>query len=203
MVKDEACTLLHHSDYKIATNHWGLEHLRPEREKCDRCGLPSFDTWYRAINFDNRDPAYWKQIFKEAHERKAFYFKAEPHHGWAYGDVYVDADKDPISGLKPGGPPKNWANLSLIDEIRHRRYNYRLQERKEHDYGAYQPGIDRAIRKMVADLEYVDNTRFAAMDNRKDLKRYNKAKDKGCCGSVDYPILVKGRKFMIGCNYGH
>lgn len=50
---------------------------------------------------------------------------------------------------------------------------------------------------------YIDNHRFAYVSDKHAMKLYRIKRSKGCCGSFDQEILVKGRKAMIGCNYGH
>lgn len=59
------------------------------------------------------------------------------------------------------------------------------------------------IRKMTEDLDCVDNVRVAAEDNRMEMNHYRWRKSHGCCGSVDTVAFVHGRRFAIGCNYGH
>jgi hypothetical protein len=195
------CKLIDHSDYKISTNWWGLERKYEELDVCVKCGRSSFEGWFKAIDWKSKDRAYWKRIFKEASEEKAFFFKALPMGSGGY--VHVDPDiNDPALVLRVERP--RWLKQrDVITEIKQARYRKRLTETKEHHYGIYQGGINRAVRKMTKNLEYVDNIRFAAVDNRKDMRRYRDARERGCCGYHDEEISVLGKKFMIGCNYGH
>lgn len=48
-----------------------------------------------------------------------------------------------------------------------------------------------------------DNFRFAFLDDKDALMKYEKIKGGGCCGFFDEEITIKGRKAAIGCNYGH
>ena len=197
------CTNIDHSDYKVATNHWGLE--RKERvEFCPKCKRPDFYTWYQRLLWSSKDPAYWKQVFKDATEQKVFFFKAVPNGKFDHPTyVYVDADtvNDPASVLRPTVPKR--AQRGIVADIKQERYRRRLPQTKEHYYGPYQAGINAAMDAAFEDLEYVDNRRFAAADSRKDMRRYNAQKDHGCCGYYDATVTVMGRLFWIGCNYGH
>ncbi len=196
------CTNLDHSNYKIGTNHWGLEYVG-ELNKCAKCGRPTIEEWIRNLDWPNRDRSYWKQVFKDACAEQVFFFRAEPPGpSYSAGRLWVDADvNDPASILRPTRPA--WLKTDIVVEIKPRRYATRMVHTKDHHYGEYQPGIDKAIRKMTKGLDYVDNIRYAARDNRKDMRRYREAQGHGCCGAVDYPVMVKGREFFIGCNYGH
>ncbi len=53
------------------------------------------------------------------------------------------------------------------------------------------------------DLDYMDNERFAYLDDPEQVAAYEDAREHGCCGYVDVDIIVGGRPAMIGCNYGH
>jgi hypothetical protein len=49
----------------------------------------------------------------------------------------------------------------------------------------------------------IDNYRFAYSGDVNGVKNYERQRSKGCCGSFDISIKVKGRIAFIGCNYGH
>lgn len=49
----------------------------------------------------------------------------------------------------------------------------------------------------------MDNFRFADAGKSGDMKRYKRRVRRGCCGSYDTTVTIKGRKFWMGCNYGH
>ena len=53
------------------------------------------------------------------------------------------------------------------------------------------------------DFDYMDNFRFAYLDDPEGIKEYESIRDQGCCGSFDATIAVDGRRATIGCNYGH
>jgi hypothetical protein len=196
------CKPIDHSDFKVAGNFYGLERVRSITD-CAKCGRPVFDEWFRKLDWKSTDRAYWKQVFKDASAQKVFFFRAEPGTRYDSFQVSVDPDNgDPASILAPHFP--RWVkNGDIVVEIKQRRYRERMSETKEHHYGVYQPSIDAEIHRMMGKLDYVDNTRFAAVDNRKDMRRYRDAASRGCCGSCDKEITIYGRKFMIGCNYGH
>ena len=202
------CTNLDHSDYKRATNFWGLEKKTGDLERCAKCGRPSFDYWFKNLPWQTRDPVFWKQVFHDAVEQKMFFFKATvPRIDSWQSTVYVDAEvNDPTSLLRPTHP--EWLTKTyrgnIQEAIKQTRYLKRRTPQKEHDYGAkYQGSIDRQIALMLDGLDCTDNVRFAALDSRKDMRRYNDAKDSGCCGSHDEVVTIYGRHFTIGCNYGH
>lgn len=64
-------------------------------------------------------------------------------------------------------------------------------------------GIRREFEKLTADLDCVDNRRVAEVGNKKHMSQYRYQQRNGCCGSTDTTVVVEGRTFAIGCNYGH
>lgn len=65
--------------------------------------------------------------------------------------------------------------------------------------------IEEAISWMYDHVEdsCVDNVRVAKVNNPIELAKYDAQKNKGCCGSYDTKVMVRGKKYYIGCNYGH
>jgi hypothetical protein len=61
---------------------------------------------------------------------------------------------------------------------------------------------EQDMYKNIADC-CIDNYRFAYLDDEKGMKKYNEAKELGCCGFYDDEVIIAGRKATIGCNYGH
>jgi hypothetical protein len=60
------------------------------------------------------------------------------------------------------------------------------------------------IYKQVDGEDYIDNLRWAAVDDEKDMKAYNEAYEHGCCGSFDGQVVAPdGKTYKVGCNYGH
>lgn len=55
----------------------------------------------------------------------------------------------------------------------------------------------------VVDDPYIDNCRFAFVDDMEACAEYEEAVSNGCCGSADYDIMVAGQRAMVGCNFGH
>lgn len=196
------CTLLDHSDFKLGTNHWGLEYVPGGKDFCAKCGRKSFEGWFNSLEWQNRGKAYWKQAFKEAREQQVFYFKAWPNGNTSRWNAGCDPDEpDPTKILRIVRPM--WVKDGIDKAIKQTRYRNRQCVTKEHSYGEYQLGINRAIKRMVKKLENATNVRFAAVDCRKDMRRYRDALEKGCCGYMDITITVLGKKFTIGCNFGH
>lgn len=59
-------------------------------------------------------------------------------------------------------------------------------------------------------LSIMDNDNYLFQDNfsiaevgTADVERHKKQREKGCCGSYDDLILLDGRMFVWGFNYGH
>ena len=68
------------------------------------------------------------------------------------------------------------------------------------------PEIRRALedRIDVCRLECADNYRFTPMDDPEGLEEFEEIKAHGCCGSYEREVLDNiGRKWLIGCDYGH
>jgi hypothetical protein len=226
------CTQLDHSEYRESTNHWNALEWVGEKKACTKCGRPTYQEWFAAINWENRDIEYWRRIFRAAaaaergqDKELPFFYLWESKSRGGERLVQGDEDYDPnadTSGIREFFRPKHvltllhqrykfswhkqWGrekHLTLIEHIRLYRYRERLAPAKENRY----PGFDSLLRMELEDLakdrDYVDNRRFAAINSRKDMQRYRKQRDSGCCGSVDKEVSILGRKFMIGLNFGH
>jgi hypothetical protein len=65
--------------------------------------------------------------------------------------------------------------------------------------------IIEAINEVVekGDYEYADNYRFYRIHDLQGLSDFQRAEDRGCCGSHDEQVTVNGVEYMIGFNYGH
>lgn len=53
------------------------------------------------------------------------------------------------------------------------------------------------------EYDFMDNLRFAYMDDADAMKMYDRQQSEGCCGYHDERIIVNGKLAVIGCNYGH
>jgi hypothetical protein len=53
------------------------------------------------------------------------------------------------------------------------------------------------------DLEYADNLRVAVVGDHAQMDYYEDKRARGCCGTFDIRVTIDGKKFDIGCNYGH
>jgi hypothetical protein len=53
------------------------------------------------------------------------------------------------------------------------------------------------------DDPYQDNERLAYLDDPEGMARYDKQDADGCCGSLNYDVVIAGRPARIGCNFGH
>lgn len=58
------------------------------------------------------------------------------------------------------------------------------------------------FRDTLGDVEY-DNHRSAFLDDEARHAEYQRILRSGCCGSLDMSVLIDGREFVMGCNYGH
>jgi hypothetical protein len=198
-----ACTSIDHSLYVRSTNHYGYQ-LQYEKDRCSKCGLPSYDAWCQTINYDSIDKNYWKKIFTDVTSGGGFWHENVPV---AYlGPTsslrpsfleFKDDGTDPAMGRKP------LDRKLLIQEIKVLRYHHRCPSLKKNYYPDENIQLKLLLDDASKDMQCVDNFRIAALDNRKDMKRYRKMEKRGCCGSFDQEVTVNGRKFMIGFNYGH
>ena len=60
------------------------------------------------------------------------------------------------------------------------------------------------IREQVQDEDCVDNLRWANIEDKEQMKRYEEAILRGCCGFFDSEVKAPdGRVYVVGCNYGH
>jgi len=226
-----ACTQLDHSEYRESTEHWNALEWVGEKKSCAKCGRPTYQAWFEAINWENRDIEYWRRIFRVAAAAERgldgelpFFFLWESKRFAGERLIQGDEDYDPnadTSGIREFFRPKHvrtllhqrykyswhkqWGRegrLTLIEHIRLYRYRERLPVRKENSY----PGFNSLLRMEMEDLTddtCTDNYRVADVSIRKDMQRYRKQRDSGCCGSIDKEVSIMGRKFMIGLNYGH
>lgn len=54
------------------------------------------------------------------------------------------------------------------------------------------------------DLECADNFRFTPIDDAQGQDDYEDLRESGCCGSFDREYVDhSGKRWKIGCNYGH
>lgn len=225
------CTQLDHSEYRESTNHWNALEWTGEKKACAKCGRPTYSEWFKAINWESRDTEYWREIFRTAEDAERgldgglpFIYLWESKGFRGQRLIQGDEDWDPNASpnvrefFRPKSVLKlleqryrfSWRNqqgrperMTLVQHIRRRRYEERRPVGKENRY----PGFDGLLRMELDDLaegkDYVDNRRFAAVKSRADMRRYRKQRDSGCCGSIDKEVSIMGRKFMIGCNFGH
>lgn len=94
----------------------------------------------------------------------------------------------------------------IIQQIRNRRYNYKRPRFKQwgERYGRSVAEWAMSVIEDEVDDPCKDNFRLARIGDKKALRRYDRAKERGCCGSFD---VIKygpdGFYYHIGCNYGH
>ena len=66
--------------------------------------------------------------------------------------------------------------------------------------------LEKYINKRFNDY-CIDNFRIAECGNVLELKKYKEAYESGCCGYIDFKVMIwKGiwfKSYLIGCNYGH
>jgi hypothetical protein len=49
----------------------------------------------------------------------------------------------------------------------------------------------------------IDNQRVALVNDPIAMDKYEYKAEHGCCGSVDYEVIINNELYIIGCNYGH
>lgn len=204
------------------------------------------------IDWKNRDPDYWRAIFKmvagmTVNPRRDD-VRHYAHHVAARLGITVPFPPGLLTPSKlehtkhvleryPYPPPHPWAcmggeyddphrharssaeaalfarrrNASPARFIRVARYVWRMVETEGNMRGD-DPIKDYGIligRRIVKELERLarehtnaDNFRFCRAGSR-DAKRYIRRMHAGCCGSVDERIFIFGKKYFVGCNYGH
>jgi hypothetical protein len=69
----------------------------------------------------------------------------------------------------------------------------------------YFDSFDEAIEWMrdIVDDQCISNIRYSYADDDIGMEKFMEIESAGCCGSIDYGIVVNGRVAIIGCNYGH
>jgi len=66
--------------------------------------------------------------------------------------------------------------------------------------------VEEYARCYMNGYDCSDNLRFYVVGDEKSLKEYNRIRNRGCCGFVDWvrhPYLVDGKEYYFGFNYGH
>jgi hypothetical protein len=64
--------------------------------------------------------------------------------------------------------------------------------------------LERYIFSQVEGEDCVDNLRWAEVDDPEQMKAFRKAAEEGCCGSFSGQVVgPDGKKYVVGCNYGH
>jgi hypothetical protein len=177
-----------------------------------------------AIDWHRRDPDYWRGWFREVSDWRKVSFPPQPcpltarakARTWPFF-LRIVAEK---IGAADRHVPGVWVGngrepTSAAQWLRRVRYLHRTVRDRPgaargdnpvKDYGLL---VGRALNKhmsqMVKDIgdSCVDNFRFARMDRAGDMRRYRIAKAGGCCGSFDRVVTILGKKYIIGCNYGH
>jgi hypothetical protein len=146
---------------------------------------------YDQIDWQSKDRSYWKSLFK-----RAFAWGIQYPPDYNHGTHWVDKDR----GQK------------VVDLIRMDRYLKKLQKPKHtmldpvEDYGReigiqVQRELDRAIRENGDPC--TDNYRWARSGSNNEVRRFLKARDRGCCGSFNALRKIQGKYYWIGFNYGH
>ena len=175
------------------------------------------------LNWHDRDNLYWRVVFHGAEKEACL-----PPRNISYGSArrkkwtwpmfhFVIVDMiNPTERQIPRGwdddtnPPK-----TIGGWIKRVRYLVRIVKDAPGaargndpiaDYGSLIGreinGAMMVLRRDIGD-PCMDNWRFAALDKPGDVRRYRARRATGCCGFADKKVTIHGRKFIIGCNYGH
>ena len=169
---------------------WQIEKFRWGEIKSHDCAV-DFNGWLKLReggepDWLNNDKQYWKGVFKEIHEK-------------GVGQLYN------------GDGQMSYNTYETIERLKSRR-NWKREEHAqrhldspERQYGEIVGGIISAsMSAAMRGKSCIDNHRWAKIGNSADMRRYRRAKDKGCCGFYDDKIFIPFvGSFLIGFNYGH
>jgi hypothetical protein len=99
--------------------------------------------------------------------------------------------------------PKHIAAF-LYHEARSRRYEQLIEFHWEDQFSpAEVEWINQQFQELTVDLECCDNFRAAKNQKSKQVRRYWKRAEEGCCGSMNVVRSWLGTEYLLGCNYGH
>lgn len=218
----------HRQEYQAITDRL-IERLEDAFAEDDR---PYISEWLaeRGLEWGWKDKGYWKSVFQAADREARLPNCHKPEYSnygeyigyrprsrrtrdasWSsaihkYAEKWRLPDEITLANTR-FKKPSDWVRM-----IRHIERNTKgsgtYPRLIEHDldvrYGAkVAKVIQSRIDLMTKDRDFVDNIRVAACDNPAEMSHYKWQKKQGCCGCVDIQIDVKGRPFIIGCNYGH
>lgn len=169
-------------EYHAMRIDWEPMKIIAEYEKKDIRNGYWLGTWKKAtdvvieeIDLNVRDYRYWREMFN-----KIYYFCR-------------------FSGLT------NKFSENLIRSIRWYRYRARCPHKTWED--RYSPRIVGWVYEIInaeVNDNCIDNIRCARVGDGKQVKKYYRQQEHGCCGSYD---VVRrgpdGKRYLIGCNYGH
>jgi hypothetical protein len=215
------CTPWDHSDLKPDHNYWaGVCYRGEPRDYCPRCHLPSWGRWFRNLEWASKDRAYWREVFRQARmvdrgeAPTAFWFEYERDYSAGISWPEVEEVAEGIAGREEQERLRNlrlsvprWKG-GMVKYLRDRRYSERrMANTPERTLEKRYPDAADFLRMEFQDRAEgcycVDNFRFAALDDRAQMRRYREDKAGGCCRSCDWEVEYKGRKYVLGFNHGH
>jgi hypothetical protein len=192
-----------------------------------RENTPMIGEWiwagFDAIDWHSRDKAYWVNTFAFVNKNtsvppKGYRGRTVRRKKWSwpiFRQLITDRVKSSLRHIPRGWyddekPPRTAAvwlkRVRFIVRVVKDAPGAARGNSSIDDYGE-QIGrmINGFMTRMAKDIDdpCMDNFRFAALDKPGDMRRYRDRRASGCCGSSDNIVMIHGRKFIIGCNYGH
>lgn len=94
-------------------------------------------------------------------------------------------------------------NLTELDRFRLDRIRRLITP----DYQWAHNQIEEKIRPPGSDedlFDYADNVRIARTCDAQEMSNFEKVREDGCCGSMDWEVVdPHGVRWILGFNYGH
>ncbi len=113
--------------------------------------------------------------------------------------------------ISNNGKPLYFINISRIEPIT------KISKKKPKAYGRSTYSIfeifnnedapiitkkfKKYIKQMKSKEDCVDSFRIGLIEDKQSMKEYHKLVT--CCGSNDTKVIINGKEYMFGCNYGH
>jgi hypothetical protein len=101
--------------------------------------------------------------------------------------------------------PKHIATF-LYHDARTRCYQQRIEFNWEQQFSSREvEWLNQQFHELTKDLDCVDNLRAARRDKKRQVRRYWKIAENGCCGSKNVELFCawNSQTYLLGCNYGH
>ncbi len=170
------------------------------------------------IDWHCRDKSYWHRILCDVNEETRMPPKEHGRTARTRARRWDRFSSLLVESADFYALPGGWYSVipkSPSDWVRRARYIFRAAKDQIRSKRGQNPVADYGKdvgEELIAQLDRIereigdpcqDNFRFADARSAGDMKRYKRRVRSGCCGSHDTTVVIKGRKFWIGLNYGH